>query len=615
MLREGTGKRGLIPFIIVIMALSTFGSATFGAGQGGREFIASQVALVNGSVLTEQELFFTLLREKGADTIDDLVENEIIAGHGRAIGVSLEPTEVGEYLVGAYAPEKLQALLDAFGEDLLDQTVGTELLAYKTVTRKIDGIITEHAIEVSEEEIRRFYIDNLPLWTDPESVRFSLIETTTEADATSAKQRIDSGEAFGDVCRAVSTHPGTRAYGGDIGGLVPKGYSTGERALLEQTAFALGVGEVSRPLQVEGKWYIVMPTEKTEYHEPTLDEMRDTIHAVLLDDKVSPYLEEWRGELWRSAEIEFLYPIYVNTPASSFSPGQDSSFIAPTVAVVNGGRIPEGALLFHLLRQYGSDVIEALIEGVLLEQEADRRGLETSREQAREQLTKIYQADKLAILDAAFTSDALNRAVERELASLQVMGTKIQEIVEEQNIEISDDEILQYYLDNLPRWTRPEMVRFSIIVVSTQDAAAAARARILSGEDFGAVCREVSEHTQTRAYDGDIGDYIPRNSSNQQNKIIEDTAFSLPVGGVSEPFQVGANWFILKVTDKRDAYEPTLGEKREEIIARLLQDRVAPFVFGWRRNLWAAADITVVYPIYADNPSPDFSGDELMPLG
>jgi foldase protein PrsA len=267
------------------------------------------------------------------------------------------------------------------------------------------------------------------------------------------------------------------------------------------------------------------------------------------------------------------------------------------------------------LRQYGSDVIEALIEGVLLEQEADRRGLETSREQAREQLTKIYQADKLAILDAAFTSDALNRAVERELASLQVMGTKIQEIVEEQNIEISDDEILQYYLDNLPRWTRPEMVRFSIIVVSTQDAAAAARARILSGEDFGAVCREVSEHTQTRAYDGDIGDYIPRNSSNQQNKIIEDTAFSLPVGGVSEPFQVGANWFILKVTDKRDAYEPTLGEKREEIIARLLQDRVAPFVFGWRRNLWAAADITVVYPIYADNPSPDFSGDELMPLG
>ena len=70
---------------------------------------------------------------------------------------------------------------------------------------------------------------------------------------------------------------------------------------------------------------------------------------------------------------------------------------------------------------------------------------------------------------------------------------------------------------------------------------------------------------------------------------------------------------FLKVTDKQDAYEPKIGEKREEIYATLLQDRVAPFLMGWRRHIWESAKIKVVYPIYSDNPNPSFGGDTTSP--
>ncbi len=594
--------------LIVLFCLLGILSPSPGLAQNNTDaFISEQVALVDGDNLTEQELFFTLLREYGGDMIYDLVENEIIADYADELNVSLEPNEVVEYLTGAYAPEKLEALINSFGEDLLEYAVGSELLAFRVVTAKIDQVVTENDISVSDELIQDFYIDYLPAWTEPAAVRFSLIETATQTDALAARDRVLAGEEFAEVCREVSTHPSTRVYGGDIGGMVPEGYSRGERARLEDAAFDLEIGEVGSPIQVEDKWYIITTTAKSEYNEPTLDEMRDFIHATLLDRRVEPYLEAWREYLWSNAVIVERYPIYTGIDNGSFSAGTEGSFIAPVVAEVNGTEIPEGALFFHLLRQNGSDVVEALIENILLTRQGDAMGVNTPASEAEATLGEIYEADTLEILYEAFGRDALVSTMQRELNAIGVMGSKIQQIVEDREIEITPEEILDYYLNNLHLWTTAERVKFSMILVDSEDDAAAARQRILSGETFETVCRDVSTDEGTRAYGGDIGDYITRNTAVGPNVIIEDTAFDLPVGGVSEPFQVTTSWFVIKTTDHVDAYEPTLAEMTTEIRTRLLQDRVAPFVFGWRRDIWEAADITVVYPIYSDDPSPEFT--------
>ena len=571
-------------------------------------FISNEVAYVNGEVLTEPAFLFTVIRMYGEEIFYDLIEDEVIAGQASAMGVSLEDSNISEYLANAYTPEKLSALLDGFSEDVLEYTVGTQLLALKIVTLKIDQLVTEHNIVVTDEQVQDTYFNNLPLWTTPKSVRFSMIETETEAEVNSARARIVAGEDFADVCLEVSTHPGTRAYGGDIGGLVPEGYSTDERVLIEDTAFDLEVGELSGPILVNGMYYIIKTTEKTEYSEPTLDEMYDYLHAGMLDQLVQPFLEEWMMSLMAQTEnsIEITYPIYSDNLPASFVPGADGSFIAPSIATVNNREIPESALLFHLLRQYGSSTIESLIEEILFVEQAGTMGVGVTEAETRQSLLDVYNEDRLSILDAAFGTDVITGTLQQHLTALDVLGSKYQQIIEEHDIEITDDEILQYYLDNLHLWTRPESVRFSMIVVETEEEAVAARERIVTGESFESVCMDVSTHDATRIYGGDIGDMVPRGVASGENEVMLDTAFDLPIGGVSQPFLVGSSWFLIKTTEKYDSYEPTLAEMREEITGELLDDRVTPFIMGWRSTLWTEADIEVVYPIYSDTASPDF---------
>jgi len=575
---------------------------------GATAFISGNVAEVNGEILTEKELMFTLMRLHGVSTINDLIEDQIIVNQAAGMGVSLDANETVQYLTGAYAPEKLSALIGAFGESLLDQTVGTQLLALRVVSTKIDGIVADQKLEVTDDQVRGYYLKSLPLWTTPASVRFSLIETATQAEASAAKQRIHSSEDFATVCREVSTHPATRAFGGDIGGLVPQGYSTGERALLETTAFSLGIGQVSDPIQVEEKWFLVMPTEKTEYKEPTLEEMHDYIHAMLMDELVQPFLDEWMSGLVDKATIDVTYPILREDPPASFTPGAEGSFIAPVIGTVNGRTIPEGALLFHLLRQYGSGVIKDMIEETLFAQEGQNTGVSVTDEQVSQEIGKTYSDKTLQILNAAFGPDTIKGTIKRYLVAFQVMGKKQEEIINQHGIEVTDEQVTQYYLDNLERWVRPEMVRFSVIVTATEVDSQAARLRVAGGESFEDVCRAVSIQEQTRAYGGDIGTPIRRGLFTGQSAIIEDNAFNTAVGAVSQPFNVGDTWYLIKVTDKSEAYEPTLSEKRQEIYGALLQQRIAPFSIEWRSTLWEAASIRVVYPIYSDKPSPDFSG-------
>ena len=267
-----------------------FASPTHAQAQAGpNKFISHEVAEVNGEVLTEPELFFALLRENGAKMFDDLVEDEIIVDQASDLGVKLDPSEVDDYLTSAYTPEKLAGLKTAFGESLLRDTISTKLLALYTVKAKVDKIVADNKIEVTDDEIQQAYLKNLPMWTKPESVRFSLIEVATQQEAADARAKILGGVAFADEARAVSTHAATKAYGGDIGGYVPKGFTTGSRAVIESTAFSTAVNDVSQPFQVDGKWYLVMPTDKTAYEEPTLDKMHDTVKGMLLDDAVQPY--------------------------------------------------------------------------------------------------------------------------------------------------------------------------------------------------------------------------------------------------------------------------------------------------------------------------------------
>jgi foldase protein PrsA len=600
--------------VIAILAMLTAGTVLFaapGTGQAAstanRVFIADKVATVNGELLSEGELMYFLIGTHGAEVYDTLVENEVIAQQAPTLNVSLDPGEVEALLQSTYKPEDLGKLQNAFGVDVINETLTAMVLSRKVLKAEVEKVVADHNIQITDEMVERTYNDNLAVMTVPESVRFSMIEVATKDAAQKAKTQIDGGAVFADVCKAVSTREANREFGGDIGQAVPRGYFVGDYARLEDAAFALPLNKVSDPLEVDGLWYIVMPTEKTDKKVPTLEESRPYIYSRLKEGLVEPYIVEWRQTLLDSSKREVLYPVFMDTPPAGFTSGARGSFIAPVAGSVNGKSISEGAFLFSLLWSYGGQGLAMLEKTMLLAQEAKAEGIEATVEEARSSLAAIYTPEKLAVLDAAFSPDVINLVSMRELSAAGVRQKQAQKIIDEEKLKVTEDDVRNYFIANMEKWTRPDLVRFSVIVTDTEKDAIAARKRVTDGEAFEKVVKDVSTHVPTRSVGGDFG-WVRKGGSKGEDKILEDTAFAMQIGSVSQPVQIGSNWVLVKVTDKKEKFDPELPVMHDDIYSELMRQQVEPFLSEWERELGDKAKIELTYPIFFEVADPDTNG-------
>ena len=94
----------------------------------------------------------------------------------------------------------------------------------------------------------------------------------------------------------------------------------------------------------------------------------------------------------------------------------------------------------------------------------------------------------------------------------------------------------------------------------------AARARILAGEDFAEVAKEVSEDTLTRDAGGDFGWFKTMAYGTAVGEVVQNLAD----GEVSEPFRSDAGWHIIKREGVRetDVTEELLRQQARELISR-----------------------------------------------
>lgn len=94
--------------------------------------------------------------------------------------------------------------------------------------------------------------------------------------------------------------------------------------------------------------------------------------------------------------------------------------------------------------------------------------------------------------------------------------------------------------------TQVSEVKASHILVSTEEEAKELRKEILAGKPFAEVAKEKSSCPSGRN-GGDLGYF----GKGQMVKEFEDSAFSLPVGEVSEPIKTQFGYHLIQVTDQR----------------------------------------------------------------
>jgi peptidyl-prolyl cis-trans isomerase D len=90
-------------------------------------------------------------------------------------------------------------------------------------------------------------------------------------------------------------------------------------------------------------------------------------------------------------------------------------------------------------------------------------------------------------------------------------------------------------------------------IADAHGRAKAARGRIEAGEDFETVAAEVSDDVGTKSLGGDLGLFARGGS----DAAIDVAAFSLEVGGLSEPVRSEVGWHVLRVDEKQAAAPAT----------------------------------------------------------
>ena len=145
-------------------------------------------------------------------------------------------------------------------------------------------------------------------------------------------------------------------------------------------------------------------------------------------------------------------------------------------------------------------------------------------------------------------------------------------------IEISDDELFDYYEANPEEFTREEQVRARHILLQVgsdrtdqqaEEQMLAIRARLDAGEDFAALATELSDDPGSKAQGGDLGFF----GRGEMIGEFEEAAFTAQPGEVVGPVRTNFGFHLIKVEDRREAGRSSFADVQEQIRSRLLGQR------------------------------------------
>jgi len=153
---------------------------------------------------------------------------------------------------------------------------------------------------------------------------------------------------------------------------------------------------------------------------------------------------------------------------------------------------------------------------------------------------------------------------------------------------VSPAKVMDYYKQHRSELTSKEQVKLRMIMIPTHAAdgnQAAQKAiaeeilgKLADGAPFDRMAQMYSEDA-TRDAGGDWG-WIDRKTLAPE---LEKVAFNLPPGRVSHVIELGTNFYILKVEEKRGGDTPSFEKMRPEIEKKLMQEEEQK-----QQELWIA---------------------------
>ncbi len=221
------------------------------------------------------------------------------------------------------------------------------------------------------------------------------------------------------------------------------------------------------------------------------------------------------------------------------------------------------------------DVLEALIMNRLINKEVEAHGIKAKDEEVDSYIERIKAQGRLddeqfkaALAQQGMTLEGYRQQVADEIERALLVNREIGS-----HVNVTPQDVERYYKEHSADYTQAEQVHVRHIFLPVgangeQETLAQMediRKRALAGEDFGKLADQYSQGPGA-GQGGDLGNF----KKGQMAKDIEDVAFALKPGEISQPFRMGPGIHLIKVEEHIVPGQQTLDQETTEQIKRKL---------------------------------------------
>ncbi|MGP4042585.1 peptidyl-prolyl cis-trans isomerase [Gracilibacillus sp. D59] len=237
----------------------------------------------------------------------------------------------------------------------------------------------------------------------------------------------------------------------------------------------------------------------------------------------------------------------------------------------------------ELIERYGDSVLHDLIDKEVVFQLAEEEDLEINAKIIDRELSRMM------VMHGLLSAEEKEKKVEKWTEQIKYRYY-LQQLLSK-NVDVSEAEIKEYYQFYKNQYQFESMVQLSHILVSTEQEAEFAMARLDEGESFGEVASELSIDEESAADGGYLG-YYSETSSFIPSEYY-DKAISLEAGTYSEPILVNNGYAIIYHHQHLPAIELSYKEAYEEVRQDIALDQLETKVDA--SVLWEQLEVDLIY--------------------
>ncbi|MCB8816767.1 peptidylprolyl isomerase [Desulfosporosinus shakirovi] len=207
------------------------------------------------------------------------------------------------------------------------------------------------------------------------------------------------------------------------------------------------------------------------------------------------------------------------------------------------------------LPQIKNQLLDRMIEGELIAQEVKKLGLDPEDAKVKEQedIIKKNMGDETTFQDTLVQQGM----TEPELRNFLAVYEKVTS-----DNKVSDDDIKNFYEQNISYYSQPESVKARHILVKTEDEAKAIIAQLSTGVNFEQLAKEKSIEPGANESGGDLGTF----TKGKMVPEFETAAFAQEVGTFSTaPVKTEFGYHVIKVEAHTQASSPDFAKVKDQV--------------------------------------------------